>query len=1066
MLHGKRRRLDTKTSMRWGRCQGVARRCRSSGYPSIPGHPRSYAGDVEFRILGPLEVRHDGRPLDLGRPKQRALLAVLLVHANEVVSSDRLCSILWADEPPGEGLRPLRVQVSRLRKALAPVGERLASRRPGYVLRVEDDELDARVAEKLVGEARRLAARGRPEAAGERLAQALGLWRGAPLAEFEIFEFAAATTARLEELRVQATEDLMEARLARGEHQQLVGELESLVADHPFRERLWAARILALYRADRQADALGAYRDLRRILGEELGIEPSAALTRLEESVLLHRRELEWQPPAVERHNLPVARSRLIGRETELAALGETLEVPGLLTLVGPGGVGKTHLALEAARMVASKFPAGIWRVDLAGSTQAGLVVRAVAEVVGSTEEPGRRLLDTLVDALRTKCVLLILDNCEHVIEEVANLADALLAAAPALTVLATSRERLRVAGERVHPVPPLAVPGPDCTSLASVLDFAAVQLFVERARQLDPRFAVTEANAAAVASLTRRLDGIPLAMELAAARTLTFSADEIVSNLDDRFRLLRSGMRGGPVHHASLQAAVEWSYDLLSELERALFRRLSAFVGGFTLESARAVCSGEGIAGDSVLDLLSRLVDCSLVSVVESDGGSRYVLLETLRAYACDRAASACEDGMWRSRHLVWAVALVEGFESVCGGPQEQPRAEQLRIEYENLRAALAWAIACDSLRGLWLAGLLGNYWTRVGDLSEGRRWMDVALAAAVDAPLKVKTFAVRRAGVLALLQGDWPAARRMLEAAADGYRKLTDPKGLGHAMAFLGEVAYEQGDLGAARLAFEEAAAILHGLGDVAGAVRCRARIGITAAMQGDFQGSRPLLMDAVDSQRLAGDTHRTAISISNLGSMLLLQGDVEAAEPLLQQAVVLHRRMASRVHVAESVAGLGELALYRGCLGDARHCFEESLKIGRDVGVPHIVQLALVGLGAVATREGEAGPAGAYLSEVQTTPGAVDITLRPLLLERLAALAILTGHLERAAELLGAAQTIRLESGTPRPPLHREHHEQGLANLRSRLDASRLESAWRRGATLSDWATTASPGPTSGG
>ena len=586
---------------------------------------------MEFRILGPLEVHDGSGPVRVPGAKERALLADLLVHAGRVVAADRLVDDLWGEELPGNPANTLQGRVSALRRALGPAGAGLVvTSPPGYRLAVEPEQLDAGRFQRLVAEADAAAAREGPRAA-RLLEAALGLWRGPALAEFADLPWARAEAARLEELRLAAQEALAELRLAGGGHAELVGELEALVAAHPLRERPRGQLMLALYRSGRQADALRVYGETRATLAEELGIDPSPELQRLQRAILTQDPAIappgRARAPAAPPHNLPERLTSLVGRDRELDEVGKLVGQHRLVTVTGPGGAGKTSLAVEAARRLVAGFPDGVWLVELAALRDPGLLGEAVAATLGLSEEragsgaPPPPAAERLASFVADKAMLVVLDNCEHLVAACAGLAARLVSACPDLTVLASSREPLGVAGEVTFTVPPLAV---DPLDPADIGGIEAVQLFVDRARLADPNFGLTTVNASAVASICRRLDGIPLAIELAAARVRVLSVEQIATRLHDRFRLLADGSRTALPRHQTLRAAIDWSHRLLSGPEQVLFRRLAVFAGGCTLEAAEAVCNADGDLPIDVLEGVESLVAKSLLREVGAGGEPR----------------------------------------------------------------------------------------------------------------------------------------------------------------------------------------------------------------------------------------------------------------------------------------------------------------------------------------------------------------------------------------------------------------------------------------------------------
>ena len=530
----------------------------------------------------------------------------------------------------------MRAYVSKLRASIGPNAP-ITSSPAGYALDVPADGLDAIRFERLAIEGRDALDRGATRRGAERLRAALDLWRGEPFAGLADEATLRREADRLEEIRLSALEERIDADLAFGRAAQLVDELESLVVVNPYRERLWRQLMLALYRSERQADALATYQRARSLLAEELGIEPGEELQALERSILRH--DVPAAAPVEERHNLPTPISSFIGREAELADIDRLLDEARLVVLTGVGGVGKTRLALEAAARALPGSPDGVFLVDLAALSEPSLVARQAAAALDIREPPDEPLDTHLATRLRDAELLLVLDNCEHLRAACANLASVLLAACPGIRVLATSRETLGVPGEVDYPVQPLALPRPDAdpTELQSS---EAVRLFLTRAREAHPSRADDPASLAIAARICRDLDGLPLAIELAAARAKALSFDEIATRLSDRFQFLVSWRRLSAARHRTLRAAMDWSYELLSDDEQALLDQLSVFAGGFSVTTAATIClDGDE---DRAVDLIGRLVDASLVVAEERAGRMRYRLLETVRQYADEQLDGA----------------------------------------------------------------------------------------------------------------------------------------------------------------------------------------------------------------------------------------------------------------------------------------------------------------------------------------------------------------------------------------------------------------------------------------
>jgi predicted ATPase/DNA-binding SARP family transcriptional activator len=685
---------------------------------------------MDIRLLGTLEVVDDsGALVPVAGAKLRALLAALAMRPGQVVSADRLVEELWGDDPPARGSNSLQVLVSKLRRALPPGV--VVTKAPGYLLDVDAETVDVQRFAQFALRGRVALAAGDAEDAAGLFREALGLWRGEALAEFAFEEFAQAETARLDEGRLSVLEDRIDADLALGRHAEVVAELESLVRAEPLRERLHGQLMVALYRAGRQSDALRAYQGAREVLGEELGLEPSRELQQLEAMVLAHDAELDapTRGPAVgPAGNLPAALSRFVGRRAELAHVSGVISATRLVTLTGPGGAGKTRLAVEVATAVRTQFLHGAWLVELADVADAAGVAPAVATTLGVTESAGPRstaaapsTVGAIAGHLTGRSLLVVLDNCEHVIDEAASVAEELLRSVPGLRVLATSREALAVPGESVVPVGPLALDD-------------AVTLFADRGRAVAPGFVLLADEVEVATDVCRRLDGMPLAIELAAARLRAFPLGVLAARLDDRFRILTSGARTAEPRHKTLRAVVEWSHSLLFPDEQRLFSRLSVFAGSFTLEDLEAVCADDELAAVDVVDLLLRLIDKSLVAAAPAAGNeARYSQLQTLREYGRERLAESGEAHAMGERHAVYYRRMgEEAREGLRGAAGPRWRA-RLNGEIGNLRAALDWHISEDDAEGaLSLTTGMAWLWFVNGEFLEAARWLADALGAA----------------------------------------------------------------------------------------------------------------------------------------------------------------------------------------------------------------------------------------------------------------------------------------------------------------------------------------------
>ena len=649
---------------------------------------------AEFRLLGPLEAALDGRSLALGGPKQRALLALLLLHANEVVPAERALDAIWPGADPSSAARSLQVYVSSLRKALGDAASALETRPGGYVLTVVAEDLDVLRFEKLAAHGRQALQEGNADHASVLLRHALALWRGPVLADLRYEDFAQGAVARLEELRLTTIEERIEADLALGRHAELTPELEGLVAEHPLRERLRRQLMVALYRSGRQADALAAFQDARRTLSEELGLQPGPELKELELAILRHDAALSVEPPELKaRRRLPAPATALVGRRREVDEVAALLREARLVTLTGPGGTGKTRIAIQAAHELAADFAHGVDFVALAGVRDAALVVPEIALALG-VQSGARSAADAVADHVRDRTLLLVVDNFEQV-DAAAPEVGELLAAAPGLRLLVTSRHPLRLYGEHVFGVPPL-------------IEDEAVALFVASARAVRRSFEPS----AEVAQLCLLLDRLPLAIELAAARVGELTPGTMLTELPRRLELAVAGPRDAPARQRTLRAAVDWSFDLLDAASQTLFAQLAVFQGGCTVESAADVCEADP-------QLIRSLVEKSLLH----EDGERRIMLETLREYALERLGDAGDELPTRTRHAEHFLALVLAGAELRGDVREWEWMDRLEADRENVRAAFGFWLEHDPERAARLADGAYRFWYNAGPLRRGPR-------------------------------------------------------------------------------------------------------------------------------------------------------------------------------------------------------------------------------------------------------------------------------------------------------------------------------------------------------
>ncbi|HET6312934.1 MAG TPA: tetratricopeptide repeat protein [Chloroflexia bacterium] len=638
-------------------------------------------------------------------------------------------------------------------------------------------------------------------------------------------------------------------------------------------------------------------------------------------------------------NNLPHRLTSFVGREREKDEAIGLLARCRLLTLTGTGGSGKTRLALEVASCVAEDYPQGAWLVELSSITDPALPVQEVATLFGVREEPGTPLLDTLAAYLHSTRTLLVLDNCEHLVDECAELADRLLTACPGLRVLATSRQPLGLDYEVAHRVPPMSMP--DATQLPQVEElerYEALRLFVERATAIRSDFVVGQEHVSALVELAAKLDGLPLAIELAAARTRVLSVQQIVERLDERFRLLSTTSRSASPRHRSLQAVMDWSYELLSEEERAVLRSLSMFAGAFTLEAVQAV-SGLEVDEFETIDLLSRLVDRSLLNVDERGGAATYRMLETIRRYGIERLEEAGEATPARDRLLEYYTDLAESTENELLSVSQPLWLERLEREHDNLRASLEWGWTSERVRnrqlGLRLAGALVWFWYFRGYLSEGRTWLERLLGEeGARRPSVGLAKSLSAAGVLSYLQSDYLVARERLEEGLRVWRALGDLRGTAFALTFLGRVAQQLDDPRAAELG-AESVALFREHGDKWGLALSLDFLGEVARERGDHARAEELHRESMSLYLEVGHSWGVALELSHFGHVALRAGDYATARQRLEEAIEIQRTVGDKWMLAWTLHNLGHVVRAQGDHAQAAVFHDESLQLFRELG-----------------------------------------------------------------------------------------------------------------------------------
>ena len=842
---------------------------------------------MEYRILGRLEVYEGATEVPIGAPRHRKLLAILLVHADDVVPADRLIDDLWGEAPPHSAPAILHVRISELRSALnlsgSEDGSGILTRQSGYQLVLGPHELDARTFELLAEEGHQALSQGDRLVASKRLEEALAKWRGPAFAEIAHESFAQAEIARLEALHLQAVEDRLDVDLALGRHAEATVLLQALVVQHPLRERFWGQLMLAQYRTGRQADALQAYQRAREVLVDELGIEPGPELQSLHSAVLNQDPALDLASspaaPSTARHNLPQRLTRFVGREDECARIADLLGEHRLVTLLGTGGIGKSRVALEVAHRCTG-LDGGSWLVELAPLSDPDLIVGAVAAVHGVREHPEHDLLDVLCNHLRTTPSLLLLDNCEHLVEQVAMVAERLLESCPDLTILATSRERLGLPGEAL-----LSLPG--------LTDSEALDLFTDRARATNSDLRLEGDALQAVREICARLDGMPLAIELAAARVNALTPAEIHERLDDRFPLLGSGQRTSSSRHRTLRAVVDWSYSLLTEAEARVFDATSTFVGGFTLQAAERVCPP--VEDADVASLLWRLLDKSLVVSDTVAGRRRYRMLETLRSYGLERLEERGELDTMRARHASYFLAFAEPAGLALRGANQPLWLERLELEHDNLRAALSWASADgDAETAVRLASSLYPMWDLHGHYREGLAWLQRVLALEGEVPSVVRARALLGVATLATIQADLELGATACEEAAGLSAEVGDPAGLAHALQYLGLGATLAGEHEMAEDLLGQSLEAAGQAGDDWLTAFAHVFRGALALNREDHAGAVACALECAPHAVRAGDPECAAWGELIAAAGHLLSGDTELALPGFRAGLIAFQRL----------------------------------------------------------------------------------------------------------------------------------------------------------------------------
>lgn len=950
---------------------------------------------MDFRILGPLEVEGDDGPIQVRGRMEEALLALLVVNAGVAVSVDVIAEELWGDHPPPTAIKTVRSYVSRLRRRFgkAVIIETTGT---GYVLNADRATIDVSRFEDLLNSGIEHRRGGSHELAASELASALDEWRGPVLAGLEDHDFARMEAARLDSRRLEALEARLASDLELGRHRQLVAELEQLVSAHPHHEAFWKHLMMALYRSDRQADALGAFRDAKAGLGEELGIEPSEELRELEEQILLQDPALLTPEREDRVHNLPTSLDSFVGRDAELDEIRLLLTDYRCVTLTGVGGSGKTRLGIEAARSIVDGYPDGARWAELATINDPDGLAEHVLLTFG---EPGSHAADpggVLVEILRPKRFLLILDNCEHMIGPVAELTDRLLTECPDLRVLATSREAFGIAGEAVYHVPTLQVPewgdSPD-----RVRDTEAALLLVDRVRAHTHDFTVDEETAVSVTTICRKLDGIPLALELGAARMRTMSISELADRIDNRFELLIKGSRIAPPRQQTLRATIEWSYELLTPAAKRTLRALGVFAGTWTLEAARAVAL-EDETELTTMGMVDELVDKCLVETASED---RFRLLETIKQFAFEQLVVSGEAPTIGRRHRDWYREMAVTEDPGLRGSQQVSAWTRLEQDHNNLRAAIRWSLDNGEPDGaLELVAALGYFWMVRGYWREAWRWLERALAAQDSSPL-ARSEAITGEAITEVIRVNYGAVKELLGEAVMVFEEMNVPAS--HARASLLQA------VGDSLSGADNAHELLQQVYDSSIASDDTWSAAFVARYLADGTDSEVISLLEESYQRFLtlGDRWNAAFSMYFISGMYLQSEKYQKAEESAWKARDLAAEIGDIIWHAHATRVLGLAALRKGDHDRARKYMGEALQSLSAIGDDACSTTLNTGLAALALESGYATEAILLIAEAIRSAIRLGSPMTgPITLWRAAETAVAAGDAEHAVRLAAVA------------------------------------------------------------
>ena len=1007
---------------------------------------RNVESRVRISLLGPLRAEVDGRPIDLGRPQNELVLARLALAAPRALSMDSLVDSLWDQEAPPSARKNLQKCVSELRRHLG--SDAILTERTGYVLAVPAENIDVHEFDRVVQEARAARTNKRLDDAWMLYERAGAMWGAGAMEGLTDAGFVVEEARRLDEARLSMSEEMIDVGLELGKHLELIPTLDELVGQHPLREHLWSSLMIALYRAGRQADALAAYRRLRDVLGEELGIEPSPELRKLEEKILLHSTGLNVPAKPEGVRNAPLGYTTFVGRDQELATLSAPMDGARLVTLTGAGGSGKTRLALQVASRLAGSYPDGAWFADLASIAEESEAVPTVSAALGLSDEPGASGLDTLLGFLEGAELLLILDNCEHVTAGIAALAGAILTSTSSVSLIATSREPLGLTGERLFPLGPMPVPDERETDAALLAQIDSVRLFVDRASAADPGFELTEQVAPTVADICRRLDGIPLAIELAARQLHVLGPEELRSGLMEHLAL---GAPGEPdSRHRTMEAAVGWSFEQMDEEHRVLFLALSVFPGSFTLEAAQHVTGIEEPV--EMMRVLAGLVGCSMVVRSGDERGARYRLLEPIRGFATSEAArTGILEGLRRA-HCEWILALYQACNPIRG-PHEREHLARLSQEHHHLLAALDWATEKEPECALRILVAAIPYTQMVVYRFRWTETASLAIAAGSDLDPRLRAEALARGSEALAENFEHDKVEEWASAALELAEELGDRSLVGYALLGQGWSHRGKGELDGAAGCLTMAKENFERAGDLIGVGQALHSLSFVLMAQGDYKATLEMSLQCLDIWLKVGSDWGAGRVWWHIAAAHTREGAYDEAREAVSRALQYFEGFEDIGSITHVRSAQGDIARLSGHTEWARAVYLSCLQGFQEIGDRRCTASTFRNLGLVAMQLDRDGEAVDLLQvALRRRHDLGDLAGVTECLEGLGQLATRGGRDGLAVTLFATAGRLHRETRASTPPIEQRDIGVAIEVLRSRIGSDRFGDLWAEAKDLS--------------